>query len=302
MKKNQKLKIAIIYDMTYPYSIGGVEYRNFSLAKELVLKGHEIHIFGIKMWSGKKTQEVTERFLIHGVSTSKKKYNFKGQRKIFDPIKYSFLLFFELMKHDFDIIDCSAFPYFPAFSSKLYSLIKKKPLIITWHEVWQDYWQQYHKNIAIWGRTIEKIVAKLSKNNIAVSKLTKKRLEKLGQKNINVIENWIDFNKISNAKPLSQKYDIISIGRHLQHKNFDLLLRIASIMKLKLLIIGEGPETPYLLKIKKELDLKNVDILSFTKEKSQLYNYMKSSKVFTSRKRFNLMSFRASFMASTNSS
>ena len=151
----KKLKIAIVYDMIYPYSIGGAEYRNFSLAKELILKGCEVHLFGIKMWSGTKTKKITDNFFMHGVSTSKKKYNFKGQRKIFDPIKYSFFLFFELNKYDFDIIDCSAFPYFPAFSCKLYSLIKKKPLIITWHEVWQDYWPEYHKNIAFIGTTIE---------------------------------------------------------------------------------------------------------------------------------------------------
>ena len=270
----KKLKIAIVYDMIYPYSIGGAEYRNFSLAKELILKGCEVHLFGIKMWSGTKTKKITDNFFMHGVSTSKKKYNFKGQRKIFDPIKYSFFLFFEIMKHDFDIIDCSAFPYFPAFSCKLYSIIKKKLLVITWHEVWQDYWPEYHKNIAFIGKTIEKIVAKISKNNFAVSILTKKRLEKLGTKNISLSENWIEVDEIINVTPLKQKYDVISVGRHLRHKNFDLLLKIASILNFKLLIIGEGPETPHLLKIKKELNLDNVDILSFTREKSQLYQYL----------------------------
>lgn len=294
--KNKKMKIALVYDMVYPYSIGGAEYRNFSLAKELVLQGHEVHLFGLKMWSGNKIKKVVNGFYIHGVSTSRQKYNFRGQRKIIEPIKYSFLLFFELMKHDFDIIDCSAFPYFPAFSCKLYSMIKKKPLIITWHEVWQDYWPEYHKKIAFIGKLIEKILAKISKNNIVVSILTKKRLEKLRAKNITLIENWIDFDEIKKARPLNENYDIISVGRHLKHKNFDLLLKIASVLKFRLLIIGEGPETPHLLKIKKELGLKNVDILSFSKEKELLYRYLKSSKVFvllSELEGFSLIAFEA---------
>ncbi|MBT3720552.1 glycosyltransferase family 4 protein [archaeon] len=274
------MKIAIVYDMIYPYSIGGAEYRNFSLAKELVLKGHEVHLFGQKMWSGDKTKRITNGFFIHGLTHAKKKYNFKGQRKIFDPIIYSFVLFFELMKHNFDIIDCSAFPYFPSISCKLYSVLKKKPFIITWHEVWYDYWSKYRKNIAIFGKLTEKFVSKLSKNNIAVSIHTKKRLNKLTSKKIKLIENWIETSEIKKAKPYEKKYDIISVGRHLIHKNFHLLLKIASVLNLKVLIIGQGPETPHLLKIRKELDLKNVDILSFSKEKNQLYRYLKSAKIF----------------------
>ena len=214
------MKIAIVYDMLYPYSIGGAESRNFSLAKELVLKGHEVHVFGIKMWKGKKTKLVTKNFYVHGLSKYKSKY-FKGKRRIFDPIKFSISLFFELMKHDFDIIDVSAFPYFPVFSCKLYSLIKKKPIIITWHEVWDSYWKEYH-NIAFFGKIIEKITAKLSKKNLCVSKLTARKLRKIGTKKsrIKVIENWVETKEIQNIKPREKKYDIISVGRHLKHKNF----------------------------------------------------------------------------------
>jgi len=51
------MKIAIVYDMHYPFSIGGAEYRNFSLAQNLVLKGHEVHLFGVKMWKDSKTKK-----------------------------------------------------------------------------------------------------------------------------------------------------------------------------------------------------------------------------------------------------
>ena len=39
------MKIALVYDLIYPYSVGGVEARNFSFAKYLAVKGHEVHIF-----------------------------------------------------------------------------------------------------------------------------------------------------------------------------------------------------------------------------------------------------------------
>ena len=123
------MRIAIVYDLLYPYSIGGVESRNFSLAKHLVLKGHEVHLFGVKMWRGDSEKNISKNFYIHGISRYRSKYDFKGNRHIAEPLKYSFFLFFELMKHDFDIIDVSSFPYFPFFACKLYSFIKRKPIV-----------------------------------------------------------------------------------------------------------------------------------------------------------------------------
>jgi len=70
------MRIALVYDLIYPFSIGGAEYRNFSLAEQLVLMGHEVHLFGVKMWPGSKTKKITERFYIHGVSSYKGKYQF----------------------------------------------------------------------------------------------------------------------------------------------------------------------------------------------------------------------------------
>jgi len=297
------MKIALVYDVLYPFSIGGVEARNFSLAKHLVLKGHEVHLFGVKMWKGSKEIMVSKKFFVHGVSRYSSKYSFKGQRKVFEPIKYSFFLFFELIKYDFDIIDVSAFPYFPVFSCKLYSLIKRKSIVITWHEVWDDYWKDFGIK-GFFGRFIEKVVSKLSKKNLCVSELTAKKLNSIRTKKayIKVINNWIDIQEIEAVKPLNEKYDLISIGRHLKHKNFDLLLKICSLLKkefpkLKVLIIGEGPETLNLFKIRKALYLeKNVDILSFTKEEGLIYSYIKSSKIFvllSELEGFSIVSFEA---------
>ncbi|MBN2367494.1 glycosyltransferase family 4 protein [Candidatus Woesearchaeota archaeon] len=279
------MKIAIVYDLIFPFSIGGAESRNFSLAQHLVLKGHEVHLFGAKMWKGKDTIKAAKNLYVHGVSRYSGKYSFSGNRKIYEPIFYSFRLFFRLLKYDFDIIDASAFPYFPALSCKLYSLIKRTPLVVTWHEFWDEYWKKL--GIAGWfGRPVEKLLALVSKNNICVSSLTAKRLKKITGKDSKIIENWIETEEIRKAVPSRQEYDIISVGRHMKHKNFGLLLKVCSILvkdipRLRVLILGKGPETITLLRMRKALSLeKNVEILGFTKEKQEMYSYLKSSKIF----------------------
>lgn len=280
------MKIALIYDMIYPYIIGGAEVRNYSLAKRLTEMGHEVHLYGVKLWKGPNTIK-KDGIFIHGVCRYTQKYNFKGNRSIFEPIKFSFYVFKSLIKEKFDIVDCSAFPYFPAFSCKLYSKIKKVPLVITWHEVWRDYWYEYLGWKGIFGVIIEKIVSKLTKNIVSVSDKTKNNLIKLGinKEHISTVYNWVDIKEIEEIKKSKEKSDIIYAGRLMKHKNIDVLIKSVHLAKkefpdVKAIIIGNGPEKAKLKDLTKRLWLeKNIKFMDFML-KEQVYSFMKSSKLF----------------------
>ena len=280
------MKIALIYDMIYPYTIGGAEVRNYSIAKRLAEQGHEVHLYGVKLWKGPDIIK-KDGIFIHGVCRYQQKYNFKGNRSIFEPIKFSYYIFKSLIKEKFDIIDCSAFPYFPAFSCKLYSILKNTPLIITWHEVWRDYWYEYLGWKGIFGVIIEKIVSKLTKNIVSVSNKTKNNLVKLGvdKKNISVVNNWVDIKEIEAIKKSKEEFDIIYAGRFMKHKNIDILIKSVYLAKkefpdLKSVIIGDGPEKAKLKALTKRLKLdKNIKFMDFML-KEEVYGFMKSSKLF----------------------
>ena len=132
------MKIALVYDLIYPYNYGGVEWRYFSLAKHLRLKGHEVHLYGVKNWSGKNVRKVVDGVYIHGIGTYK---NFTGERKPLEVSSYAIRLGRELHKNKFDLVDCTAFPYLPALVCNGYCKQNKIPLIVTWHEVWDEYWK-----------------------------------------------------------------------------------------------------------------------------------------------------------------
>jgi len=280
------MKIALIYDMIYPYTIGGAEVRNYSLAKRLAEQGHEVHLYGVKLWKGPDIIK-KDGIFIHGVCRYTQKYNFNGNRSIFEPIKFSFYVFKSLIKEKFDIIDCSAFPYFPAFSCKLYSILRNTPLVITWHEVWMDYWYEYLGWKGIFGVIIEKIVSKLTKNIVSVSNKTKNNLVKLGvnKKNIFVVYNWVDIKEIKAIEKSKVKSEIIYAGRFMKHKNIDILIKSVYLAKkefsdIKTVIIGNGPEKAKLRALTKRLKLeKNIKFMDFML-KEKVYGFMKSSKLF----------------------
>jgi glycosyltransferase involved in cell wall biosynthesis len=162
-------------------------------------------------------------------------------------------------------------------------------MIGTWHEVWgMKYWKEY---LGTFKGTIAGLIEKISllfpDEIVSVSPLTTDKLEKMGfTKPIITIPNGIDFQKIQSVKASKTKSDVIYAGRFLSHKNLNVLIdSIAEVKKtfpnIKCLLIGDGPEKENLSHQIENLNLmKNVILMPFEEEISDLYALMKSSKVF----------------------
>jgi len=279
------MKIAIIYDVIYPYVKGGVEKRVWELAVRLARRGHEVHLFGMKFWDGEDIIN-HEGVFLHGVCPTQKLYTF-GRRSIWQAVYFSLHLLSPLLREKFDIIDCQQFPYFSCFSAKLISKLKKTPLVITWHEVWVEYWYEYLGWKGFGGIITEGLVARLTQNSIAVSVSTKNNLKSLGYRgNIAIVPNGVDLQHIHSINPSVEPSDIIFVGRLIKEKHVDLLVRAFGLIssdqpQLRLLIIGEGPEQDAIIKIIQELSLDNRVVLrEFQANHDEIIAYMKSAKVF----------------------
>ncbi|HII91281.1 MAG TPA: glycosyltransferase family 4 protein [Methanosarcina sp.] len=287
------MKIAFVYDAVYPWVKGGAEMRIHELGKRLSARGHEVHIFGVKWWEGENTFEY-EGMILHGVCKARNLY-VNGRRSISEAIIFAMKLFPALRKENFDLIDVSVFPYFSCFTVKVVSVFKKVPSVFTWHEVWDDYWYEYLGRAGIFGLLVEKAVSKLSRNNVAVSKWTKGRLEGLGvpEERITVISNGIDLNKISGIEPNWEKnpmgleckaYDLIFAGRLIKEKNVDLLIKAVAFLKadfpyLRCCIVGDGPEKLALVELAKKTGVyENIEFAGF-QEYGTLIGKIKASKM-----------------------
>ena len=278
------MKIAFVYDAVYPWVKGGAEKRIYEIGTRLVKRGHEVHLFGVKWWQGEDEIEF-EGMILHGVCSSRDLYT-NGRRSIIQALDFSIGLFRPLLKEEFDVIDVSVFPYFSCFTAKAVSVIRKTPLVLTWHEVWDNYWYEYMGRAGIFGLLVERIVSKLSENNIAVSGWTKRKMEALGIKseNICIIPNGIDLEQIQKIKPSDEKSDIVFAGRLIKEKNVDLMLRAVSIIKssdpnIRCIIMGDGPEREKLMRLREDLGLKdNISFAGFV-EYEELIGNIKASRV-----------------------
>ena len=281
------MKIAIVYDMLYPFNVGGAEIRNYQMAKSLARR-HEVHLFGVKMWDGPDVIQ-RENIYYHGVCRYSAMYDFAGARTVWEPIKFALKLFLPLLKEKFDIIDTSSFVYFHCFTCKAVSILRRTPLVFTWHQYWGDYWYDYVGGYRAWvGKLIEKIVKHLTEHHIAVSFTTKKDLLSSGLKSqaVSVIYNGIDPDLIKDASPLPLNFDVLFVGRLIHQKNVECLIEAAGLIKetnpnIRVGIVGCGPNYEKLKKMARERELeKNIFFTGFLSHLTEVYSYMKSAKVF----------------------
>jgi glycosyltransferase involved in cell wall biosynthesis len=281
------IKIAYVMDAIYPYNMGGADKRLWELARKLAEDGeHDVHIYGMKWWHGPDTI-VTDNVHLHGVCKVRELYNENGVRSIKEALIYALKVLPPLLKADYDVIDCNQFPYFPCFSGKIASIIRRKPLVITWLEVWDAYWSEYiGATCGCIGKAVEQLTMRLPDGMVAISQKTKSDLVrcKVKPQLIDVIPVGIDLERIVNIAPSPKATDVLFAGRLIQEKRVDLLLNALALAKMDLptiscVIIGDGPERGPLERLAAELELNDNVAFSGFVDQDGLTAQMKSSKV-----------------------
>lgn len=281
------MKIAFVYDTSFPWVTGGAERRIYEIAKRLAIRGHDVHIYSLGYWMQTeeyKSQKVIikDNITYHSVGKPVDLYTKDNKRSIKEAIYFSTCILKCDLK-DYDIVDCQGFPYFSCYSSKL----KSKNLVITLHEVWNDYWYEYMGRIGFFGKIIEKGILHLTNNVICVSQLTyEQMLENRCPSNATVIANGVDTDKITYVTPRKEYSDIIFAGRLIPEKNVELIIRAIHPVKnkhphLTCRIIGEGPEEEELKTLTQTLNLEeNIIFEGFFDKQEDLYRSIKSSTMF----------------------
>lgn len=239
------MRIAYVYDPVFPEIPGGVQMRIWEVAKRLARRGHDVHLFGVHCWDGPGTI-TRDDVKIHGVCPPFAMYR-HGRRSFIEAIVFGIAVYIPLTWQKFDLIDCQHFPFFSAFTAKMSSILRRTPLVMTWHEVWGEYWYEYLGRAGSLGKAIELLVSRISTNNVAVSMLTAEAFRKMSGRECTVIPNGIDRDRILALPPAPDRSDVVFAGRLIPEKRVDLLIEAIALCKadmpdIRCVIIGDGPE------------------------------------------------------------
>jgi len=243
MLEKRPMKIAVLSELFPPYLSGGGERRYYEICKRLVKRGHEVHVYTMRI-EGSPKNEILDGIHIHRMGT---KHPLRGRKYL--PLATYFLdLLPMLTKEKFDVIDANA--YISALGGYLPALFRGTPIVCTIHDIYGKSWAEYvGKRWALLGRSIEKTLLHVPFTKIiTVSDASKKLLvsEGVDKKSIVVIHNGVDYKTFAGVKSRRNRNKIIYVGRFVELKNIPDLLKAFVIVSKKnpkstLELIGDGP-------------------------------------------------------------
>ncbi len=280
-----KKRVAIVSDAVQPFHTGGKEKLLHEVSRRLTGHGREVHIYTMKWWQGARNIEVNG-IHYHAICRNHPLYSGK-HRSIRQGLFFS-LACLKLAWKRFDVVNVDHIPFFPLFSMRLVCWLRRKKLYATWYEVWgRQYWLDYLEGASgRIGYLVEKIAMKMPDVFISISRQTTGRLLAAGVRQpVQTVLPGIDLETISTAARVDVSNDVIYAGRLLDHKNVDLLIRAIAKVKrhypqIKCVVIGEGPEKPFLESLVDSLELReNVQLQGFIDSHHDLYGLIKASKM-----------------------
>lgn len=279
------MRVAFVYDAVYPWEKGGAQKRVWELARRLA-DDHDVHIYGMHYWEGPATM-AREGVTFHGVCEPYELYT-DGRRSIPQAIKFTAQLTPQLLREDFDIVDCQQFPYFPIFVAKAHEHLWQSNLIVTWYEVWDDYWEDYLGTKGIFGKAIERLTASLPQTIVPISLSIQDDLRAIGRTHgLHVVENGVDAHGQQDLPAAETQWDVIYVGRLAEHKNVSWLLDAVATASEQLgrhvttCIIGDGPERKALEQHADEVGVADrVTFQGFVEADEDVIGHMKAASVF----------------------
>jgi glycosyltransferase involved in cell wall biosynthesis len=276
-------RIALVTDAIGPYHRGGKEQRYQQLAQRLAARA-DVHVYTMHWWDGPKVRH-DAGVTYHAISPLMPLYS-GARRSILQAIVFA-LSCLRLLTRRFDVIEADHMPYLQLFTLKLVARIRRRRLVVTWHECWgPDYWQAYLGRPGRVGWLLEALAMRLPDTIIAASRETGERLCALtgGRVPVVVAPNGLDLEAIKAAEPAPRLADVVIVGRLLAHKRVDRLLEALSILKragreVTAAVVGTGPELEVLRRQAMELDVEQlVEFHQGVETQAQLYALIKAAR------------------------
>ncbi len=139
------VRVCLVYDCLFPWTVGGAErwYRN--LGERLAADGHEVTYLTRRQWERAAPPRIPGVRVI-AVSPPMPLYGRDGNRRISQALVFGAGTFAHLLRRgsDYDVVHTASFPYFSLLAAGLTRPVRRFSLVVDWHEVWtREYWREY---------------------------------------------------------------------------------------------------------------------------------------------------------------
>jgi glycosyltransferase involved in cell wall biosynthesis len=249
------MRICLIYDCLFPYTVGGAErwYRN--LAERLVAEGHEVTYLTLRQWDRGERLDLDPRVRVLIAGPRMELYT-AGRRRILPPLVFGAGVLWHLLRHGrrYDVVHTCSFPYFSLLAAALVRPLGRYRLFVDWFEVWsRDYWRSYLGGLGgRVGALVQRLCALVHQTAFCFSQLHAERLRKEGLRGPITILRGLYADSTEPTAPREADPLVLFAGRLIPEKRVTVgVAAVASaapqIEHLQGVFYGDGPERDALL-------------------------------------------------------
>jgi glycosyltransferase involved in cell wall biosynthesis len=246
------MRICLVYDCLFPYTVGGAErwYRN--LALRLAAEGHEVTYVTLRQWPRGERGEVPG---VRVVSAGPRMalYGDAGQRRIAPPLAFGVGVLWHLARHGdrYDVVHTSSFPYFSLLAAAVARRRHGYRLVVDWFELWSaDYWRSYLGGPAgRIGELVQRVCLRVRQHAFAFAELTAGRLREAGLRGEIEVLRGLYAGATSPPAAVPAEPVVVFAGRHIPEKQAPAVVPAVArarqaIPALRARILGDGPDRP----------------------------------------------------------
>jgi glycosyltransferase involved in cell wall biosynthesis len=251
------MRVCLVYDCLYPYTVGGAErwYRN--LAERLVAEGHEVTYLTLRQWERGERLDLDERVRVVTAGPRMSLYTTPpvpgppARRRVLPPLVFGAGVLWHLLRHGrrYDVVHACAFPYFSLLAAALARPLGRYRLVADWFEVWsRDYWRGYLGGLGgRVGELVQRLCALVPQRAFCFSELHAQRLRELGLRGSVTVLRGLYASTTEPTTPREADPLVLFAGRLIPEKR--VTLGVAAVVSaarqikgLRGVFYGDGPE------------------------------------------------------------
>lgn len=251
------MRVCLVYDCLYPYTVGGAERWYRQLADELAGQGHEVTYLTRRQWATDHVPAVPGVDVV-AVSPDRSLYDREGRRRTVPPVEFAVGVLRHLARRRrrYDVVHLCSFPYFPLLAARAALLRSRVRVEVDWFELWtRPYWLEYAGPlVGRAGYAVQRMCVRLTPKAFAFSDLTAKRLRSERYRGDLVRLSGLYSGPATETPSLTPPDPplVLFAGRHTVEKQADVvpsaLARARNeVPELRGLILGDGPRRPAVL-------------------------------------------------------
>jgi glycosyltransferase involved in cell wall biosynthesis len=242
------MRVCIVYDCLYPWTVGGAERWYRALAERLAAAGHRVTYLTLRQWGadapripGVRVVAVGPRLALYA----------KGRRRIGPPLLFGAGVLWHLLRHgrDYDAVHGASFPYFSLLAAATTRRRGRYRLVVDWWEVWsRAYWRRYLGPAGgLLGWVVQRWCVRVRQDAFCFSRLAATRLREEGFRGSPTLLRGAWSGRVDPPTLAPPDPVILYAGRHIPEKRVPALVPALALARrtapeLRAVILGDGPE------------------------------------------------------------